>query len=87
MLRAQTGYRVATLPTRRLVKLAAHRLRAPGGPSIVTCAVAVLLEVTARVLGRVDVLRGRSHAVWKVAPTAHAALAHGDAPPPHRAAS
>ncbi len=86
-LRAQTGYRVATLPTRRLVRLAARRLRAPRGPSIVTCGVAVLLEVTARVLGRLDVLRGRNHAVWKVAPTAHTALAHPDGPSHHRAAS
>ncbi len=85
-LRAQTGYRVATLPTRRLVRLAARRLRAPARPSIVTCTVAVLLEVTARILGRLDVLRGHSHAVWKVAPTAHAALGHHD-PPHHRAAS
>jgi biofilm PGA synthesis N-glycosyltransferase PgaC len=86
-LRAQTGYRVATLPTRRLIILAARRLRAPARPSIVTCAVAVLLEVAARFLGRLDVLRGRSHAVWKVAPTAHAALGHPDTPPHHRAAS
>ncbi len=85
-LRAQTGYRVATLPTRRLVRLAARRLRAPARPSIITCTVAVLLEVTARILGRLDVLRGHSHAVWKVAPTAHAALGHHD-PPHHRAAS
>jgi len=86
-LRAQTGYRVATLPTRRLVRLAAARLRAAAGPSIVTCTAAVLLEVTARLLGRLDVLRGHNHAVWTVAPTAHAGLGRHDSPPPHRAAS
>jgi cellulose synthase/poly-beta-1,6-N-acetylglucosamine synthase-like glycosyltransferase len=77
-LAAETGYRVSTLAVTRLVLPSWRRLRTGDPRTATACVAAIGLEIVARTLGRLDTLRGRSHAVWKIASSAHDALA----PPP-----
>ncbi len=79
-LAAETGYRVSTLAVTRLLPPALRRLRDGDARAASACAAAIALEVVARALGRLDALRGRSHAVWKIASSAHETLA--PLPPP-----
>jgi biofilm PGA synthesis N-glycosyltransferase PgaC len=73
-LRETAGYSVATMDVGRIVRLA---LRYPTFTDPGTDAaylVAAGLETAARALGLFDAMRGHSHAIWSIAPSAHQAI-------------
>jgi poly-beta-1,6-N-acetyl-D-glucosamine synthase len=71
-LRDRTGYAVATLDVRRIVRLAVrHALRADLRTDVSYLAAAAL-EAVSRGLGYLDFCCGRSHAIWKMIPSTRA---------------
>jgi glycosyltransferase involved in cell wall biosynthesis len=68
-LRAETGYSVATLDTRRIIKLAARRLTLSDPRTDASYVVAAAVEALSRGLGYIDYRRKHSHAIWEIAPS------------------
>jgi poly-beta-1,6-N-acetyl-D-glucosamine synthase len=78
-----SGYAVSTLDTRRIVRLALRHLGSSPAANLALVAAAAI-EATARALGYLDFRRGRSHAVWSIADSAHQPV-DGAPPAPGRA--
>jgi biofilm PGA synthesis N-glycosyltransferase PgaC len=68
MLRDTSGYRVATLSSRRMLGLALRHLEWRPRAFVWTWAIAAL-EMYGRVLGKLDYKRRRDHSVWEIAGT------------------
>lgn len=87
-LRETTGYSVSTLDTRRVLRLALKYPTFTDPRSDAAFLAAAGLEALARGFGLLDVKRGFSHAIWRIAPTAHEAVApQTDASPEPRLAA
>lgn len=83
-VRATSGYTVSTLNVRRILRLALRYLSFTEPATDFSYLLAMLVEALARGVGYLDLVRGyRRHAVWKVAPSAHQAIAP-PAPPGRR---
>jgi glycosyltransferase involved in cell wall biosynthesis len=68
-LRESSGYSVATLNTRRIMRLASRHLTLGQPKTDGAYLAAAALEALSRALGYIDSRRRHSHAVWKMAPS------------------
>ncbi len=79
-LKETTGYAVSTLDLGFIAKLALRFPKLTDPAHDLPYAVAAAMELVGRAFGYFDLKRGYSHAIWKVAPSAHAALEPQPAP-------
>jgi biofilm PGA synthesis N-glycosyltransferase PgaC len=74
-LRRASGYEPSTFSWPHVLRLALRHVSLRRPRRTLALAAAALLEVSARVAGRLDLVRGRSHAIWRVSVTARPGLA------------
>lgn len=73
-LRETTGYAVSTLDLGFIAKLGLRFPKFTDPAHDLPYAAAAAMELVGRAFGYFDLKRGYSHAIWKIAPSAHAAL-------------